>query len=181
MKTLNTLQTLSRLGKVLSKIVYIFCIIGICGCGVGILAMLFGAETLKLGGVTLHSVLETHSDIGSGTVFATLSAWLILCIGELFLSCMALRYFDNELKAGTPFTVDGANEMLHLGISAIWIPIVAQVLAQVAHGVIAQLMENVDKLSLSGFDSVTLGVAFIVVSLLCKYGAEGKENVKNEQ
>lgn len=181
MKTLNTLQILSKVGKVLSKIAYIFSIIGICGCGIGLAATLFGAETLKFGGVTLHSMLESQAGISYGTVYAALSAWLILCIGELFVSRMAYRYFENELNAGTPFTADGANEMLHFGISAIWIPIVAQVLAQVAHGIIDQLMENVDKLSLSGFDGVALGVTFIVVSLLCKYGAEIKEGVKNEQ
>ena len=42
MKTLNTIQKLSNTGKVLSRIVFIFCIIGFCGCIVWILSMALG-------------------------------------------------------------------------------------------------------------------------------------------
>lgn len=37
-----------------------------------------------------------------------------------------------------------------------------------------RLMENVEKLSLDGFDSVMLGVLFIFMSLLCRCGAEAE-------
>lgn len=172
MKTLNTIQTLSKIGKVLSKIIYICCIVGLIGCGVGIVAMLVGTETLKLGGVTLHSVLEAEAAVSTGTVWSAIAAGLILCIGEFFVSRMAYRYFENELNAGTPFTLDGAKDLLHLGISLILIPIVTAVLAQVAQAVIAQFMGNAEKLNFDSFDSVSLGVMFIVVSVLCRYGAE---------
>ena len=43
MKTLNIIQRLSRIGRILSKIIFIFCIIGFCGCIVGILSMAIGA------------------------------------------------------------------------------------------------------------------------------------------
>lgn len=172
MKTLNTIQTLSKVGKVMSKIVSAFCIVGFVGCIVGMIAMGIGAESVKLGGVTLESILETKANISLGTIWATIAAGMILCVGEFFVARMAHRYFDNELKAGTPFTLEGAKELLHLGISAIWIPIVAAVLAEVAHGVIGQFMETVEPLSLDSFDNVGLGVMLIVASLLCKYGAE---------
>ena len=58
MKTLNIIQRLSMIGKILSKIMFIFCIIGFCGCIVGILSMSLGAPTLKIGGVTLESILN---------------------------------------------------------------------------------------------------------------------------
>lgn len=180
MKTLNTIQIFSKIGKILSKIVYICCIVGICGCALGAFAMFIGAETLKLGGMTLHSILETEANVSVGTIIAAIVVGMILCIGEYVISRMAYRYFKNELNAGTPFTEDGAKELLHLGVSVIWIPIVTAVLAQVAQGVIAQFMDNVEKLNLDGFDSVTLGVMFIFMSLLCKYGAECKENREND-
>lgn len=170
--TLDTIQILSRIGKVLSKIVYICCIVGICGCAVGAAAMCIGTKTLKIGGVTLHSILEAEAGISTGTIWAAIAVGALLCIGEFFVSRMACRYFENELRAGTPFTMDGAKELLHLGISAIWIPIVSGVLAQVAQAVITQFMENVEKVRLDGLDSVALGVMLVYVSLLCRYGAE---------
>lgn len=172
MKTLDIIQTLSKIGKVFSKIVSICCIVGFCGCLVGIAAMLVGAETVKLGGVTLHGILEAEAGVSIGTVWAAIAAGMVLCAGEYFLARMAFRYFGNELNAGTPFTEGGAKELLHLGISTIWIPIVTAVLAQVAQGVIGQFLGNTEPLSLDGFGSVELGVMMIVMSLLCRYGAE---------
>lgn len=180
MKTLNTIQTLSKIGKILSQIIYICCIIGICGCVVGAAAMLVGADTLKLGGITLHSILETKASVSVGTVMAAISVGAILCIGEFFVARMAYRYFENELNAGTPFTMEGAKELLHLGISAIWIPIVSGVLAQVAQGVIAQIMQDVEKLSLDGIDSVALGAMLIFTSLLCKHSAKCRESDEDD-
>lgn len=136
--------------------------------------MLVSMETLKWNGVTLHSLLEVEAGVSTGTIWAAIAVGMILCIGEFFLSRMAYRYFENELSAGTPFTLDGAKEMLHLGISILWIPFVTVVLSQVAREVIAQFMEGVEKFSLDGFDSMALGGMFIFVSLLCKYGAECK-------
>lgn len=175
MKTLDTIQAFSKIGKIFSKFIYICCIIGICGCAVGAVAMFIGADTLKLGGMTLHSILETEANVSIGTIMAAIVVGAILCIGEFFVARESYRFFENELKAGTPFTAEGAKELLHLGVSVIWIPIVAVVLAQVAQGVIEQLMPNVEKLSLDGADSVALGVMFIVMSLLCRYGAECRE------
>ncbi len=182
MKTIDTIQTLSKIGKILSKIINICCIVGFCVSLVGIFALSVGAETLKLGGVTLHGIIEAEAAVGIGTISAVIAAVMILCIGEFFVSRMAYRYFENELKAGTPFTLEGAKELLHLGISVIWIPIVTTVLAEVARAVIVQFSGAVEKLSFDGFDSVALGVMFIFMSLLCKYGAECKkcEN-ENEQ
>lgn len=181
MKTLNVIQTLSKIGKILSKIINICCIVGFCGCIVGISAMLIGAETLKIGGVTLHSILQAESGISEGDVWAAIAVGIILSVGEYFVSRMSYRYFENELKAGTPFTYDGAKELLHLGISVVWIPLLSVILSRVAWEIISQFAENVETLSLDGFDSISLGVVLIIVSLLCKYGAElnGKaENVE---
>lgn len=179
MKPLNTIQALSKIGKVLSKMIYICCIVGFILCAVGFAAMLVGADTIKLGGVTLHSILEVEAGVGIGTSWAAIAVGMILCLGEFFVSRMAYRYFKNELDAGTPFTADGARELLHLGISVIWIPIVTAVLAQVAQGVIARLMEHVEKLSLNNAGSVALGVMLIISSLLCQYGAELKAKDKD--
>lgn len=178
MKSLQTIQILSKIGKVISKIVYICCIIGFCGCVVGALALLIGAESIKIGGMTLHSILQTEAGIGLGTVWAAIFAGMILCAGEAVVAKLACNYFDHELKAGTPFTAEGAKELLLLGVHTIWIPIVAAVLAQVAHNIISVLWGNVEPMALKSNDCVALGVMFIVTSLLCRYGAELKEEAK---
>lgn len=174
MNTLKTIQTLSKIGKIFSKIVCIFCLIGIGGCVVGMLAMGIAQESIKLGGVTLHSILETQAGVSTGTVWAAMIVGIFLCIGEWVVAHMAHGYFDHELKAGTPFTMEGAKELLHLGISVIWIPLAAAIFGQIAQNIVDQFMENVAPVNLDGSDSVAMGVMLIVLSLFCKYGAEVK-------
>lgn len=172
MKTLKTIQTLSKIGKILSKIVSICCLIGVIGCAVGSLAMLFALKVVKIGGLTLESLLQTEAGIDTGTIWAAIAVGAILSIGEFFVAQKACRYFDHELQAGTPFTADGAKELLHLGISCIWMPIVALVLAQLAQELIAHFMANTELISIDGYQHIELGIVFILVSLLCRYGAE---------
>lgn len=175
MKTLNIIQRLSMIGKILSKIMFIFCIIGFCGCIVGILSMSLGAPTLKIGGVTLESILNTEADVTVGTVYAAMAAGMILCAGEAVLSKFAEHYFKRELADGTPFNLGGAKELMHLGIFTICIPIGTQIIAEIVCAVMEQTLQGVAPLQPDHSGSVALGVMFIVMSLGCRYGAELRE------
>lgn len=174
MKSLKTIQVLAEIGKVLSKIAYVCSIIGLICCAVAAALLLFGMDIIKLGGVTLRGMLQSTGSINYGTLWSAVSSALCLCTGELFVSRAAGRYFVRELRDGTPFTEDGAHELMQLGISAIWIPIVAQVAAQVLHAVIAEFVPGTAALEVGGFETVALGVTFIIVSLLCASAAQLK-------
>ena len=106
MKSLNTIQKLSKIGKVLSKIAFIFSVIGFCGCIAGLLSLNFGnGRLIKIGGVTLHGLIPEEYGYNIKSITATLSGWLIVCAGEAVLAKFAESYFKNELKAKTPFTL----------------------------------------------------------------------------
>ena len=172
MKTLGTIQKLWKLGKVLCRVVFIFCIVGLCGCAAGIISMALGAPTLKFGGVTLGSILSISAGVTTGTVYAAMTAGAILCAGEAVLAKFAEHYFGRELADGTPFSLAGAAELMRLGILTICIPIGTQVIAEIVHAVMEQAMEGVAPLRLENAGSAALGVMFLVMSLLCRYGAE---------
>ena len=165
MKTLNIIQKLSKIGKVLSKIMFIFCIVGFCGCIVGILSMALGAP-------------NTEAEVTVGTVYAAMAAGMILCAGEAVLAKFAEHYFNCELTDGTPFTFAGAKEIQRLGILTICLPIGTQIVAEIVHAVMEQTMQGVAPLRLDSSGSVTLGVMFIVMSLICRYGATMYEESK---
>lgn len=178
MKTLKTIQKLSKIGKALSRIMFIFCIVGFCCCIVGILSMALGAPALKFGGVTLESILNTEAEVTVGTVYAALAVSMILCAGEAVLAKFAEHYFKRELADGTPFSIDGAKEMQRLGILTICIPIGTQIVAEIVHAVMEQTMQGVAPLQLDNAGSVGLGIMFIVMSLICHYGADVYEERK---
>lgn len=181
--TLKTFQTLSKIGKILSKIAFIFACIGFGGCIVGLLGTaLGGGFVLKLGGMTLHDLFGGRLG-GFGGVSAALLGWLIVCAGEAVLAKFAEICFKNEQKAGTPFTLAGAKELLRLGILTTVLPTGCAVLASIAEGIAAGFLDVSKAAAMDmHFDSeasVVLGVMFILGALLCRYGAElsrGGEN-----
>ncbi len=181
MKTLNTIQTLSKIGKILSKIVYICCIIGIVGCAVGIVSLPF-ADTgiLKIGGVTIYGLIVNRAGIDLNSLYPLMTGAMIVCIGQAVTAKFAERYFSHELTAGTPFTLAGANELLRLGIITICVPLGSLILAQIVSSIVAEFIGCGEAFKIEGGDSVALGVMCILMSLLCKYGAECRENKEND-
>lgn len=173
MKTLNTIQTLSKIGKVLSKIIYICGIIGAVGCAVGMISLPFtDTEILKIGDVTIHGFIADHSDIELNSLYPFMTGVMVICIGQAVTAKFAERYFAHELTAGTPFTLTGAKELLRLGIVTICVPLGTQILAHIVSDIIAEIIDCGEVFKLNDIDSVALGVMFIVMSLLCRYGAE---------
>lgn len=176
MKTLKTIQTLSKIGRVLSNIIYICCIIGAVGCVVGIVCLPFAdMGILKIGGVTVYGLIVNRAGVELNSLYPLMSGVLIVCIGQAVTAKFAERYFRHELAIGTPFSKDSAKELLRLGILTICVPLGALIFAQIVSGVIAGILGCSDVFKLDGGDSVSLGVMFIVISLLCRYGAELRE------
>lgn len=177
MKSLDTIQKLAKLGKVLSKIAWILSVIGFAGCIAGLLSLNFGnGSLLSIGGVPLHKLVESDYGFNIKSLTATLSGWMIVCVGEAVVAKFAETYFKNELKAGTPFTFSGAKELLRLGILTLVIPTGCAVAGSVIEEIVMGLM-RVEKIAAMDvyFDnesSIVLGVMFLFISLLCRCGAE---------
>lgn len=173
MKTLNTIQTLSRIGRILSKIVNICSIVGFICYLVGAAMLGVGSDvSLKIGQFNFHTFIRNETGIADGTIWAAILSGVCLCVALYIISRMAYRYFENELKAGTPFTQEGAKELMHLGISMIWIPIVAVVVGWIAQCVLKQFVEGVEIIKTGNMVNAEIGVMFIIMALICRYGAE---------
>lgn len=172
MKSLKTVQVLFKIAKVVSQIVYVCCIVGFCLCVVGVIGLAFGAPILKLGGVTIDTMLVDRANLTQGTLYAHLAAGAIVCIGTGVTAKFAVRYFKREQADGTPFTHDGAKELQRLGILAICLPLGAQLLAQILHEILAAVRPDVGPLDMEFVGAVSLGVMLIVTAQICKYGAD---------
>ena len=179
MKTLKIIQTVYKIGKILSKIMFIICIVGFCGGAVGILSLAVGAETIKIGGVTIKSILKTEANVSAETVYCAMVIAMILCAGEAVVAKFAEHYFAREQKDGTPFNFGGAKELLRLGILEICIPFGTYVISGIVYAVFKAAFSDIMPLDLNYAGSLGLGVMLIIVSLLCKLGAENAENAGN--
>lgn len=123
--------------------------------------MALGAPTLKIGGVTLKSILSIEAGVTTGTAYAAMAAGMILCAGEAVLAKFAEHYFKHELADGTPFDLGGAKELMCLGILAICIPIGMQMIAEIVYAVMEQALRGVASFQLDYSSSVALGKIMI--------------------
>ena len=173
MKSLKILQTFAKIGKILSTIVFILSVVvgGFCIAGLLSLAV-FPEGGFKLLGTTIRGLVEKEADISLPTLYAALTGGMIMCAGEAVVAKFAERYFKNELAAGTPFTFDGAKELMRLGILAICVSTGTLILAAIVYGIFRVTAENVAKPELDNSASVIIGVMMIVGSYLCRHGAE---------
>lgn len=180
MKSLNIIQKLFKIARVSSEVAFVFAIVGFCASLIGLICLCFGADNvLKIGGVTIHGIISENLGYDIKSVAASLSGLPFICVGAAVTAKFAEVNFKNELKEGTPFTLGGAKEMLRLGIITIAVPTGTAVIGRVVEGVVAGFM-NVEKakaleMYFDNETSIVLGIMFIAVSLLCRYGAEIKE------
>ena len=172
MKSLQIIQTISKIGKVISTIVFICCIVGFCMCIVGLVTTALGVTAVKLGGVTLQSILQNEADMTEGTLYLSLISGAILCAGQAVLAKFAAHYFERELRDGTPFTGDGAKELLRLGVLSICIPVAVQIASTIAEKIVVRLFAGVEPPDVDPAVSLTVGALVIILALVCRYGTE---------
>ena len=172
MKSLQTVQKTFRVFQVLTKIAFIFSVVGASICAVGALCAVTwynGGEVFSLFG---EPVTIFASGKGLNQTLAVLLSDLVYLTADAILLAFAGRYFKAEQAEGTPFTENGANLIRKLGIRCIWMPIVAIVIASVIT-VCLGVEESGD---VSNLPSVVTGVVLILASLIFRYGAELEEN-----
>lgn len=181
MNSISTIQTLAKIGQILSKIFYIVYLIAAIACGVGLISLPF-ADTgiFKIGGVTIYGLIVNHAGIELNSLYPSLAAFLIVCVGQAVTARTAERYFEHEMAAGTPFTPAGARELMRLGIVTIAVPLGTRILSQIVSRVIATIIGSGEAFRWSGGDNVVLGVMFLVTALLCRYGAEREERTNDD-
>lgn len=173
-KTLHTIQNIAKVGKVLSTIVFVICIVAAVLWVAGAICWEeFGDfEITVMGGVTISGLVESETGMTGGVVTAC-AAGVVLLLGEIILSKAAQKYFKHELEIGTPFTMEGAKELKKLGIKTILIPVISYAVA----GIVWFVFRRYLQMGGGEYDqditiNLGLGIMFIIGSLLCKLGAQ---------
>ncbi len=178
MKSLNTIQTLMKIARVISIIVLVFSIIGMVSSAVGGLSLYlikdidFGAIEIEEG-ITLGDVTFDEFTPSIEAVYFSVIISFIACLVEVILSDRARRYFKFAIKEGTPFTFDGAKKLKNLGI----LYIVLSVVAVIVEGVLFFLFTLTygDRISFSEVTygtSIGTGIMMLIFALVFKHGAE---------
>lgn len=179
MKSLSTIQKLSKIGKILSLIAFIFCLIGAAFCLLGVILLPAMKETVIENGKTLEMIL-IEKKTNFITALTVCIVGLITCLVGAFMAKYTQLFFKKELEVGTPFRFEIAKKMKKLGLLHIIVSLATIfVLAIVIACIKAGNKELQDIKGLESGGSLWFGVAMLILSVFCKYGAE-KEDKANE-
>ena len=163
-KSLVTLQKISKVAKIICKVVFILTIIGAVGCLIGCVAIVAVGPFAEIMGETMASDMQ----IG---VLGCLTG-LISCIGSAIFFRMAERYLDHELEAGTPFTEEGAKEMRRLGIASLIISASSAVFSGIVAAILTIIQSGWNDMDVSVSWSIETGLILLVLSVIFQYGAD---------
>lgn len=169
MNTLKTIQKVLHAAKIVCRILFICCIVSVCLCAAGAVSLAMDAPTLKIGGVSIAGLVGKEEGVSrEGMVTLCLSgACQAVALGAL--AWLGKSYFRREEKDGTPFNRESAVQLRHLGYHCIWVPLAAQVVAEV---ICTNLPGNTISMN---SDPASWGLMLIFLSLICQYGAEVSE------
>lgn len=172
MRSLKIIQVLAKILWVICKVLFVIFIIGAAGCVLGL--ALFGAvQPLKVNAEQTVAQLLEEKGIQPALAYAGMSAGLISCGGGIFLAKYNEIFFKKELDEGTPFKhhivkemrkVALVNILVSLGLTIVG-AIVISVVCAVNH--IESRQDFMQMISTVGF-----GLALLVISLFCEYGAD---------
>lgn len=163
---LSTIQTFHKLGRILSTIVLVVSVLAFVFSLTSAVFAAFGLEKMA------YDFFSVESPFSSGELYYALSSALIAALGEIIISRYALKYFKAELRAGTPFNRDNAERLRNLGIMNIAIPVIVVILKSVLHMVLKNRFGDIGGNGYELISPVAVGLMFIVLSLVCRYGSE---------
>lgn len=179
-KSLKTVQTICKVCKVLAEIAFVMFVVIVA---LMLVAAIFTGTgkmdaLLSSGGVVLDDMLQ-QTGVTQDYMVAVLVCMTIIIAAEAVVAKFINVYFKHELKAGTPFTFEGAKEMLRLGIITIAVPVGASLAATIVFDIMA---------AGSGLDSefnfeisLGMGLMFLALSPLLKHGTELRLRAKNAE
>lgn len=175
-KSLITVQKIFKVGKILSLIVFVVSIVG------AVVALLSATALLGLREVVVEGEAIVNIVEGQGPNYVTLifSAFVAVfsCIAGAIIAKLSSVYFSNELEVGTPFTRDGANELLRLGIISLVLPVCVSFITSIAFIVTKLYWPMLNESALDGTVSIALPLLVILLSFVFKYGAELEEKIQ---
>lgn len=170
-KALKTIQIFAKIGKVVSTIIFVISIIGVVVMLISLSAII-GLKDFQFEGKTFAALLEDSGLNFVTAVFSCVTA-IISCVGGAVVAKFAEIYFSNELELGTPFTPDGAKELLRLGILATVVPVAIATICGIAFILTKIFFPALDESAIGGGSiSIGIGIMLIVMSFFCKHGAE---------
>lgn len=168
MKSLKTIQTIVKVFSILSLIGFIASIVGAGFSLIGVSVLSAIREDSELWQKILEQIPDAKLLDLNAARCASLNS-IFYCAESAVLCGFSRSLFKFELSVGTPFDKRVSKRMLRDGIIYLAVPVGVILITSVISAAF-----NV-KYSEGNYSQFAMGIAYLIISVICSYGAEIKE------
>lgn len=172
MKSLRAIQIAARIGKILSKIVFICCVVAAACCGTAMVVMACYSLIMRMSGGDYITKTEEFFGHNIYYINAGLFCSTVMCIGQAIISRFGEKYFANELKDGTPFTMRGAKELMRLGFIDLGVTVSVFFTSVIVWGIYQAMSNALPNYPYDKYFDLGTGIALLALALIFRCGAE---------
>ncbi len=172
MKSLRAIQIAAKIGKILSKIVFICCVVAAACCGTAMIVMACYSLIMRMSGGDYITKTEEFFGHNIYYINAGLFCSTVMCIGQAIISRFGEKYFSNELKDGTPFTMRGAKELMRLGFIDIGVTVSVFFTSVIVWGIYQAMSNALPDYPYDKYLDLGTGIVLLALALIFRCGAE---------
>lgn len=176
MKSLQRVQKIMSVLKVLSAVVFVFSIIGasICLITTLIIASL-GSESTVVKEV-VNQYIESGllpQGISSKEVYnlllATMMSSTLLCISEAIIYYFVKGMYNYAVEIGTPFDKTLVMKIRRIGKLRIFVSLATLIICAI---IISIMSKNTSQITLSNSSSIIMGILYLIIACFLDYGSD---------
>lgn len=179
MEGLKKINVYAKLGKTLSDLASVLAIIGAVFCTIAAVQVgtVGDAQLGTIGGTVIKGIIADYEGSSKSLLLAVLLFYVAFCFVETIVALLFKSYFKKELKAETPFTMQGAARANKIGIITF---IVFAVLIAVECVLILSFNAEQEfaTVNTACIVSMIVGIGFFTLSPFLEYGAKILEEKK---
>ena len=181
MKNQKIIQIVAKIGKILSQIVFVCCIVAASLCTLALLSLIL------MPGIDITSLIMEETNINTETIYVSLIVAVIVSGSEIYIALRLKRFFAHELEVMHPFTHELASELKNVAWITIIINLIVNLVCNLGISIARLVNSQIKDLDVSPV-SIGFGITLLIVAFLCDYAADinngyvptKTENTENE-
>lgn len=177
MKSLKILQTLFKIFRIIALVLFILAIVGASLTFLALVLLFALRDVLLAGGQTITDILASNG-IPFHVAYSALIVAFLNCGVTIFLAKYNEIFFKFEVDKGTPFDKEVVHKMRVLALVSVITSFAFAIIVAITLGIIAFVNRVSVNIDFSSFGGVGYGLALLLISFFCAYGAELEEQNK---
>lgn len=172
MKSLNIIQTLAKIGRIICIVLFILGIIGAAGSvlGLSLFPIMQGVIVAEPNKTLADYLLE--KGIRLFDVYSSLAIAIAFSGLSIFLCKYTELLLNEQIKLGTPFDHSYVKKMRKYALISVITCVCVNILVAVILALVGFFTQTKFTYNAGSFSTIGWGIAILILSLFCEYGAD---------